>query len=193
MSETDTKLPTAKAQYQVFDSLQRGDKPRRHDVITKFYPKDESGYQPEPETVSYDLFSDKPTLMPIAHAMKFLVDPGFRVLKPDGSRLMPVAKTDLSKPITNLKDDEIVVNYGELSKDALFRRVKVLPGSEDIAENAKHSDLVEFMVTWRKSLRGMTQGERVLAEKMAGGELGGAMTPEQLGTMFGDNKARLTA
>jgi len=178
----------AKPMYVVFDSLQRGDKPRRHDVITKFYPKDESGYQPEPETIGYDLFGDRGTAMPIEHALKFLVDPAFKVCKPDGTRIMPVPKTDLSKPITNLKDDEVVVSYGELSKDALFRRVKVLPGSEDIRENANHIELVEFIVAWRKSLRGMTQGDKDLAVKMATGELGGGMTGDQLDSMFGDKK-----
>jgi hypothetical protein len=180
-----------KPTYRVFDSLQRGTNGRKHDVITKFYPKDANGFQPDPETQTYTLFSDAPTEMPMEHAMKFLVDPAFRVISPSGARIMPVARTDLSKPITALKDDEVVVQYGELSKDALFRRVKVLPGSEDIAESAKHQDLVDFMVAWRKSLKGMTEGERSLAEKMTQGEMGGAMTAEQLDSMF--PKARITA
>lgn len=180
-----------KPQYKVFDSLQRGDTGRPHDVIVKWYPKDSNGFQPEPDIQTYRLFSEKATEMPMEHAMKFLVDPAFRVIAPSGNRIMPVAKTDLSKPITALKDDEVVVNYGELSKDALFRRVKILPGSEEIAENAKHQDLVDFMVAWRKSLKGMTSGEVALAEKMSQGGLDGAMTAEQLATMFPDT--RITA
>lgn len=189
MSENQGK--PAKPPYKVFDMTQRGEKGRKHDVITKFYPKDENGFQPEPDTVTYELFSDKPTEMPMEHAMKFLVDQSFRVMSPAGARIMPVSKTDLSKPVTNLKDDELVVHYGELSKDALFRRVKILPGSEDIAESAKHSDLVDFMVAWRKAQKGMTQGERDLAEKMTTGTLDGGMTPEQLNSMF--PPARITA
>lgn len=175
--------------FKVFDATQRGDKGRKHDVIVKFYPKDkETGHQPEPETVTYELFSDKPCEMEMGHAMKFLVDPAFRVLDPGGTRVMTVGKTDISKPVTALKDDEIVVTYGELSRDALFRRVKVLPGSEEIRESAKHQDLVDFMVAWRQSLKGMTEGDRVLAEKMTAGGLDGGMTGGQLDAMFGDKK-----
>ena len=185
MSETTEQNKGQAKMFHVFDMLQRGDKGRKHDVITKFYPKDSNGFQPEPETKTYELFSDKPCVMVMEHAMKFLVDPAFRVETAGGSRIMPVAKTDLSKPVTALKDDELVVSYGELSRDALFRRVMVLPGSEGVKESAKNQDLVDFMVAWRKSLKGMTDGDRVLAEKMTGGELEGGMTGDQLEKMFG--------
>ena len=173
-----------KVMYSVFDMNQRGEKGRKHDIITKFYPKDLSGHQPEPETQTYELFSEKPCEMTMEHAMKFLVAPEFKVLKPDGTRIMWVTKMDLSRPLTALKDDELVVSYSELSRDALFRRVKVLPGSEEIKEGAKHQELVDFMVAWRASLKGMTEGDRVLAEKMAGPGLDGAMTGDMLNKMF---------
>lgn len=169
----------ASAMYQVFDLNQRGEKPRKHDVITKFF---DNGVEPEVRT--YDLYGDKPTPMPMEHAMRFLVDPAFRVESPQGKRIPYVPKQDVSKPITRLGEDEIVVKYEELSRDSLFRRAKVLPGSEDIQQNTPVAAMVEFIMAWRKRLKGMTEGERTLASMMAGGDLGGAMDPKELETMF---------
>lgn len=166
--------------YKVWDKNQRGEKARIHDVITKMY---EDGR--EPDVMSYGLFSDqgKPCLMPMEHAMKFLSDAAFIVLSPTGTRLMPVEKIDMSKPIQVLAEDELVCKYDELSREALMRRVKVLPGSEDIKENAKVDELAAFMIAWRRRMKGMSQGEQAVAEKMAaaGQE---AMTPAQLENMF---------
>jgi hypothetical protein len=126
--------------------------------------------------------------MPMEHAMKFLSDAAFIVQAPSGNRIMPVAKLDLSKPIQVLAEDEIVVKYEELSKESLMRRVKVLPGSEDIKESAKLEELVAFMVNWRRRMRGMTDGDKVLAEKMAAAGQD-AMTAEQLENMFPARRA----
>jgi hypothetical protein len=175
----------AKKMYKVWDKNQRGEKARVHDVIVKMYDDGR-----EPDLVSYQLFSDtnKACLMPMEHAMKFLSDAAFIVQAPSGNRIMPVAKLDLSKPIQVLAEDEIVVKYEELSKESLMRRVKVLPGSEDIKESAKLEELVAFMVNWRRRMRGMTDGDKVLAEKMAAAGQD-AMTAEQLENMFPARRA----
>ena len=191
METQDSKLPenapkAKAATYMVFDLNQRGDIPRRHDVIVRMY-KDGS----EPETMTYPLFSssDKGCTMPMEHALKFLCDAAFKVIGPAGNRIMPIQKIDLSKPITKLENDEIVVKYQFLSRDYLFKLVKMLPGSEEVKQNATAEELAAYMVKWRESLVGMTDGERHLAEMMSGGELGGGMDSAQLDKMFGDKKA----
>jgi hypothetical protein len=167
--------------YQVFDTNQRGTDPRKHDVITKLYE------DAEPDIKTYALYSDKPCEMPMEHAMRFLVDGSFRVLSPTGKRIMPVAKLDVSKPISKLAEDEVVAKYDELSTEALYRRVKILPGSEGI-EEIDRDKMVAFMVTWRRQLQGMSSGERELATMMAQGQLDGALSDSELETMFPKQK-----
>ena len=171
--------------YMVFDMNQRGAEPRLHDVITKMY---EDGS--DPDIVTYKLFSDsgKGCPMPQDHAYKFLCDPAFKVIGPNGNRLMPIAKFDPSKPLTELKEDEIVVKYVELSREALFRRVKLIPGSENVRQNATVEELAAFLVDWRKKLSGMTEGDRTLAEMMATGKVD-SMDEAGLDKLFGERKA----
>lgn len=174
--------PKGKAStYTVFDLNQRGDLPRRHDVIVRMY-KDGS----EPETVTYPLFSssDKGCAMPMEHALKFLCDPAFKVVGPSGNRIMPIEKIDLSKPLKALAVDEVVVKYQYLARDYLFKLVKMLPGSEEVKQNATSDELAAHMVKWRQSLVGMTDGEKHVAELMATGDLGGTMNTDQLESMF---------
>lgn len=171
--------------YMVFDMNQRGDAPRLHDVITKMY---EDGS--DPDIVTYKLFSDsgKGCPMPQDHAYKFLCDPAFKVMGPNGNRLMPIAKFDPSKPLTELKEDEIIVKYIELSREALFRRVKLIPGSENVRQNATVEELAAFLVDWRKKLSGMTDGDRTLAEMMASGKVD-SMDEAGLDKLFGERRA----
>lgn len=179
--------PAAKAPvYMVFDTNQRGDLPRRHEVIIRVYPDGR-----EPDVVTYALFSaeNKPCPMPIEHAMKFLCDRAFRVISPRGDRIQPIEKQDLSKPIKVLAVDEIVVKYHDLSRESLFKRVKMLAGSEDVKQNATVDELAGFLIKWREGLKGMTDGEKAVAEMMAGGDLGGKMDDAMLGKMFGEQKA----
>lgn len=171
----------------VFDMNQRGDKPRNHDIIVKVYK--EPGR--EPDTMSYGLWREKPTPMPWEHAIKFLCDPAFKVIAPSGNRVMPIEKIDLSKPITKLEITQVVARYTDLSREYLFKLVKMAPGSEDVPKNATVEELAAFMVKWRESLSGMTEGERHVAELMAAGGLDG-MDDGMLNTMFPD-RARKAA
>lgn len=168
------------AKYTVFDLNQRGDLPRRHDIITRMY-KDA-----EPDIITYPLFasSDKGCVMPMEHALKFLCDPAFKVIGPTGNRIMPIEKPDFSKVPKALGPDEVVVKYQNLSRDYLFKLVKMLPGSEDVKQNATADELAAHMVEWRKSLVGMTDAEKHLAELMTQGEMSGAMDAKQLEAMF---------
>lgn len=185
-SGSEQGKPEAKAasDYLVFDMNQRGEKGRPHEVITKMYPKDPNGFQPEPETITYLLYSAAGCPMPMDHAMKFLRDPQFKVVSPKGHRIMPVPVEDHTKPVTKLGEDQLVANYNELSKEALFRRVKIVPGSEDITDRSTVAEMAEFMVAWRKRLRGMTQKDQQLAEMMSGGQLDGGLTEGELEKMF---------
>ena len=176
MSEKEEAL------YQVFDQNQRGDKAREHQVIVKVY---ETG---EAETKTYPLWSEKPTLMPVNHAMQLLVDPAFKVLNPAGKRIQPVKKLDLSKPITVLADDEIVAKYEELSNDSLYRNVKLLPGTELISETDREA-MVAFLIGWRKSKKGVTEGQQAIAAMAAQGGLDGQVSEAQLEQMFPKQKA----
>ena len=181
--QTDPRAPVKNPGYMVFDMNQRGDVPRLHDVITRVY---EDGS--EADVVTYRLQSNVGTPMPQDHAYRFLCDPAFKVIGPNGNRLMPITKFDPSQPLTNLKEDEIVVKYAELSRESLYRRVKLIPGSEDVRQGATVEELADFMVRWRKSLSGMTEGDRQLAEMMASGKIDG-MDQDGLDKLFGDRKA----
>ena len=169
-----------RGQYVVFDMNQRGGVPRKHDVIIKFY--DNPAIDPDVKT--YELRSDKGTQMPMEHALKFLSDPSFKVMAPTGNRIMPVPKTDLSKPITKPADHEIVVSYEELSVEALTRRCLVLPGADQLPQGATKEQMVTFLVAWRASLRGKTDGQRQLEEIMAQSGFEGTMTEDMLEKMF---------
>lgn len=176
------------AVYTVFDLNQRGDKPRVHDVILRMY-KDGA----PPDIHSYPLYSssDKGCTMPMEHALKFLCDPAFKVIGPNGNRIMPIEKIDHSKPLKALAIDEVVVKYQYLSRDYLFKIVKMTSGSEDVKQNATAEELAAFMVKWRQSLTGMTEGERHVAEMIASGDLGGGMDEKQLETMFPHNQRKV--
>lgn len=164
--------------FKVYDMNQRGEKPRRHEVITKL-EKATDGTVTGAETVSYDLSSHTACEMPMEHALKFLCDAAFKVINTDGNRVMPVPKFDVSKPITHLEDDEIVCKIAEMSREALMHRVKVLPGSEEVRGDAKAAELVEFLVSWNRAKKGLSDGERAVADMIAKGDLlSEALSPE---------------
>src|SRR3990167_11435934 len=141
--QQQTQKPAKAPVYLVHDLNQHGDVPRLHDIITKMY---EDGQ--DPYILTYKLYSDstKGCPMPQDHAYKFLCDPAFKVIGPNGNRLMPIARFDPSKPLLELKEDEIVAKYVELSRESLFRRVKLIPGSENVRQNATVEELAAFLV-----------------------------------------------
>lgn len=165
--------------WTVFDMNQRGDKARKHDVVTRVY-KATDGSIANVDTQTYELWRDKPTRMPQEHALKFLCDPAFKVLKPDGVRVMPVPKPDPSKPLTQLEDDQLVVDISELSHEALVRRVMVLPGSEEMSVDAADADLVKFLTAYNRSRRGLSDHEQMLAIMVEKGEMFREQLPPDL-------------
>jgi len=187
-SNVDTR-ESRKVEFSVIDTTQFGQLPRRHEIITRMYPKVEGQQQIPPETITYELWRDKRVPMPMEHAMKFLKEKAFHVFGSDGRRIEPITQIDPSKPLSQLADHEVIANLNELSRDALFRRVKVIPGSEDISHNAKADELVAFLIDWKKRQRKMSQGEAALSEMMTSGQLGGGMTSDMLDTMFPAKRA----
>ncbi len=187
MAEPQTTQPGERPKpnvWMVYDLNQRGDKPRLHDIPVKLYTDGS-----DPDIVTYKLYRDDEhgCPMPMEHAMKFLCDASFKVVSPTGNRVKPIERIDYSRPISKLGPDEVVVKYEYLSRDYLFKLVKMTPGSEEVKQNATSEELAAFMTKWRNSLVGMTDAEKNLAEMMAKGELGGAMPTEQLETMFPGN------
>ena len=185
--ETEDAGTDLKHFFTVFDLNQRGDQPRKHDVIVKL-EKATDGTITGAETVQYELYSNKGCKMPMEHALKFLCDAAFKVVNNEGNRVMPVPKFDASKPITVLADDEIVCKIVELSRDALMRRVKVLPGSEEVRGDAKASELAAFLVSWNKAKKGLTDGERAVADMIARGDLlADALPPDMAKKLLPDS------
>ena len=168
--------------YQVFDMNARDGQERSHDVIVKTYDDGK-----EPDVVTYKLGRDKGTEMPQEHAMRFLIDPAFRVVRANGERVSPPPKYDHTLPL-KVELDETIAKFEELNKTALYKRVKLLPGSEKLTIQSGNQELVTFLIENRKKqLRGnMSEAERKFYELAATGDLGGAASPTQVNRMFGD-------
>lgn len=111
---------------------------RTHEIIV--------GRQPNglPIIKSYPLASDKPTSMPLEHAMKFLI-PGFTVTDDTGKVLTPIPTRDGGGAQIQLGDNEVIAHYSELSHSALFKRAKRLPDGDRITANASDEELIEFI------------------------------------------------
>ena len=174
------------APWKVCDLNQRGDAGRVHHIIVKTYPDQPNR---EPDLMSYTLFSDdsKACPMPMEHAMKFLVDDAFKVVMPNGRRAATTKKFDPSAPLKVLAIDEIIVKYHELSRDALLRRVRLLPNSDTVPQNATVEEMAEVLIRNRKSLVAASNGDIELAARMAAAGTDG-MTDEMLDKMFDKRK-----
>ena len=67
-----------------------------------------------------------------------------------------------------------------------MRRVKVLPGSEEVRGDAKQPELVAFLVSWNKAKKGLTDGERAVADLIARGDLlADALPPDMAEKLMG--------
>ena len=173
--------------YRVFDQNQRGKEGRLHDIIVGLTDDD----PPEPIIKTYTLFSEASgrdgTPMPQAHAYKFLVDPAFKVLAPNGKVVAPVNKFDPSKPLSELKDDEIVVKYEELSREALMKRARLIAGGESLPDNSTVQELAAFLVKDRKSRHAITEAQMDVQGKLSAA--GDSMNEEDLEKLFGSRRA----
>lgn len=127
--------------------------PRRHDVIVKMLDNGDA------VTRGYSLGADKPTEMPEAHAMQFLRDPAFHVFDADGKKVDPVPTTKTgAEANVNLSENELVATYDELSREAIWKRAKILAGSEDFHQKTPTVDLIDFLKKHAKPKVGVARG-----------------------------------
>jgi hypothetical protein len=176
---TTTETPKP-AMYYVLDSLARHDVPRQHEIIIRTYDDGR-----EPDTVTYQLLSQgNGTEMPMEHAMKFLSDKAFIVKNPLGDRIMPPASVEGGLGGMVLEPDQTVAFYNELSRPALFKRCKVLPGGERISVDDSTATMIEFLMAWEEHKKSPTGEDTELLAKLTAGGLGGAADKGTLDKMF---------
>lgn len=124
------------------------------------------------ETKKYSLSSSEATVMPLDHAMMFLKDSAFVVSTMDGEIIQPVPVRDESLPATlKLQPGEVVATLYELSMEALFKRVKIVAGSQHIGADASREDMITFLMNSKAIKVGVARGSEGLAPEMSADEL----------------------
>lgn len=120
--------------------------PRQHDIIES---TDEKG---NPTAIKrYALSAATPTEMPFEHALKFLRDPGFVVRDAAGKILKPMKNREQTTGVV-IPEGFVLAEWDELSKEALYLRCKVAPGSERLHPMKTHKDdLIKFLVAIEKA------------------------------------------
>lgn len=178
MAQKEKKQET----YRVYDTKAPDGATRSHDIIVQTYTDGR-----EPTVKTYKLSRDTPVEMPVEHAMKFLIDSAFRVEREDGQVVSAPPRHDPTLPL-RIGPDETIARFDELNKSALYKRVKLLPGSESVSIDSPIQKLVDFLVEKRRQqLHGnMTQGEQQFYEQAQSGQLGGALSGSEADGLFGD-------
>lgn len=136
----------------VIDSNARPGEVRSHEIIVQMVEGQ------EPVTRFYNLRSDERTKMPMDHAMQFLRDKAFQVFDAAGNLIKPVPVTDRTDGKLVLGDDQVVAEYDELSREALWKRVKALPGSDKIGKASGNDTLIAFLKAAAKRPTGISRG-----------------------------------
>ena len=137
--------------FMVFDSNAKTG-PRKHEIPTK---TDTDGTVLVTKT--YSLSAEVPTEMEEAHAMFFLRDPSFQVYQGE-VLLKPLVVREGGLGGFKLNEGEVIATYDELSKDALYRRCKVLTGSEGITAKSKPEEMIAFILARAKPPVGLSRG-----------------------------------
>lgn len=180
----ETQAAKEPIKYLVYDTTARTGQPRNHDIIVQTYADGR-----EPDVKTYALSSEKATEMPMDHALKFLVDPAFRVERPDGQVIMPPPKQVAGVGLQELPVDQTVAAYNELTRVALYKRCKMAAGGEKITDKSTVQEMADFLIAGRRKAMEVhsTADEQELAARMAGGDLGGAADQSTLDSMFGES------
>lgn len=84
--------------------------------------------------------------MPPDHALTFLCDPAYKVYDADGELVQPLKPQTTTHGIS-LQRNETIATYQELTRDALFNRVKRLPGGPLVPMNTTNAKLIEILMT----------------------------------------------
>jgi hypothetical protein len=155
---------------------------RKHEVIAVRHPDGR-----EPELKTYKLSADKPTPMPIDHAMQFLHDPAFKVVRPDGQVIQAPPSIERGTPLFDLPDNQTVAHLDELSRPALYKRCKMIPGAEKIGADAKVEVMIAFLVAERKRQKKVNAAPDELGTSGESDMLGGTVDPGTLAQMLPDS------
>lgn len=180
----DTKATKAEKTLFVSDSNQKGKVGREHDVITATNPKTGEVIA----VTTYRLFSDpaKKVEMPAAYAMVFTKDEAFVVTDKDGKRIQPVVVKDINVGRIILDENDIIVQYQELTQEALFARCAINSGSQDIKKNTKKDEMIAFLKTasGRKAQAiGVSKGSETVVSEMPAGQLDNMLDSETQGAL----------
>lgn len=166
--QTDvSNLPSAdQPMATVWDTTARNGEKRTHEIVVGRHPDG------SPQVARYALASDTPTVMPLDHAMKFLVDRAFRVVGPDQQIIRPVEKVEGQLANIPLEPDQVIARLDELEVTALLKRAKMLPDSHVLGGNSDKADIVAFIVASRpKPVYGTSRGSEGVQEDPTAGEI----------------------
>lgn len=171
-------------QYSVSDSNQKGDVAREHEIPTATDPKTGNVVA----TTKYKLFSDpaKKVSMPVAHAMFFTKDPAFMVIDQDGVRIEPVVVKDVNVGRIILGENDIIVQYQELTQEALYARCAINSGAQAIKKNTKKDVMIAFLkgVSGRKAQAiGVSKGSETAISEMPAAQLDNMLEGDTQGAL----------
>lgn len=133
--------------YFVKDTNAKPNKVRQHKIITAMHMADDGATVVIDDFQLYNLSSSIPCEMPEAHALQFLKDESFIVTDSNGVRIKPVIKKDTDVGKIVLEDDELIAKYDELTQESLYKRCKIIPGTEHIKKNTRKGDLIEHLMS----------------------------------------------
>lgn len=115
--------------------------PRIHSIITAFDKDNKPAL-----TKQYPLSSDKPTPMPLDHAMQFLKDKAFIVTNEKGEVLKPLENIEEKASHVQIPEGYVLAKYEELTRESLVLRAKVLPNAANIHPvKSKAADVIAFL------------------------------------------------
>jgi hypothetical protein len=119
-------------------------------------------------TRTYKLESDKPLPMEPEHAMFFLKDPSFVVVNQAGEIVTPVpVNKEGGIGGFQLGENEVIASYDEVSKEALYKRCKIIPGSEHIKETrTPKEEMIAFLKGKAKPPVGVSRGSEGLGVEL---------------------------
>lgn len=84
-----------------------------------------------------------PTVMPFAEAMKFQKE-GFVVTDEDGDIVSRPSEMTV-ETISQFGPDKVLANYEELTKEALYSRIVILPGGENTSPANSKESMISFL------------------------------------------------
>lgn len=123
------------------------------------------------QTKTYELKSEVPTEMPESHAMFFLRDPSFHVFDEAGNIVKPVPVIDGGMGGFALAEDQLIATYDELAKESLYRRCKVIAGSDSITAKSKPEEMIAFLKARAKPAAGRGRGSELAIGEASKAEL----------------------